>query len=333
MANPQVLCDADVVLAYDPLSRDTVLGADASPGPIIGWRWTILSVPPGSQAHVGVKGSFTDGVATVQNPTLVCDGGIDGGYTIQCVATNADGDSDPSVDRRDAQQAVIVRTNLQQLYLPGDYLYDWGEKYVNPTLRLLEAAGGSVDQFTELTDCPSSYSGQDGKLVVVEESTSELVFQGLVDLISGVDGIVVANTGEGTISVSPTIGSTPSTLCAGDDQRLKESRRISIPIGSSAGNYDGTTSIPTGARILEVRLSVTVAYNGSATLLVRVNGATPLNLLLTTESNLSIASLFGAEFNSVVLAANAGIIRAILAGTPTVGAANVVVTYAEQLTS
>lgn len=333
MARPQVACGADSVVAYDASARLISLGAAATNTPILEWKWTVLAVPPGSLAHVGVKGDFTDGIATLQNPQLLIDAAIDGGYTLQCEARNADGWSLPLVDRADAQQLIIVRTYARQLWLPGDYAYDWGSTYLSPTLRLLEAAEGGVDQFTELTDCPGSYSGQDGKLVVVEESTSELVFQGLVDLISGVDGIVVANTGEGTISVSPTIGSTPSTLCAGDDQRLKESRRVSIPIGSSAGNYDGTTSIPVGARILEVRLSVTVAYNGSATLLVRVNGATPLNLLLTTESNLSIASLFGAEFNSVVLAANAGIIRTILAGTPTVGAANVVVTYAEQLSS
>lgn len=143
MAVPQVVCNADVVLSYSASPQSVVLGALAAPSPITGWRWTILSVPPGSQAHAGSKGSFTDGVATVQNPTLLCDGGVDGGYTIQCVATNADGNSDPFTDRRDAQQAVIVRTQAHQIWLPGDYLFDWGEKYLNPTLRRLESLVGS----------------------------------------------------------------------------------------------------------------------------------------------------------------------------------------------
>jgi hypothetical protein len=71
---------------------------------------------------------------------MIADAAIDGGYTVQCVATNGDGDSNPLVDRCSGQQAVIVRTEGQKLWLPGDYLYDWGEKYLNPTLRLLEGA-------------------------------------------------------------------------------------------------------------------------------------------------------------------------------------------------
>lgn len=139
MAKPQVTCSADVVIDYDGSPRLVSLGATAAPGPITTWRWTILSVPPGSTAHVGTKGDFVDGVATIQTPQLEIDAGIDGGYTIQCVATNADGDSDPFVDRRDGQQAIIVRTQGGQLWLPGDYLYDWGERYLNKTLRLIES--------------------------------------------------------------------------------------------------------------------------------------------------------------------------------------------------
>jgi len=168
MAIPQVVCSSDVVLDYDSSPRLVQLGATAALGPITDWHWTILSVPPGSQAHVGAKGDFINGVAIVQNPQLEIDAGIDGGYTLQCVATNADGSSDPFADRREGQQAIIVRTQSRRLWLPGDYLYDWGERYVNPTLRLIEASlgaggllpfwtwGGSLDEFTVVNGAAAS---------------------------------------------------------------------------------------------------------------------------------------------------------------------------------
>lgn len=139
MAKPVVTCNADVILSYSASPQTVVLGATATGSPT-SWHWTMLSVPPSSTANVGVKGSFTDGVATIQNPSMIATAAVDGGYTIQCVATNGDGDSDPLLDRCSGQQAVIVRTAGQNLWLPGDYLYDWGEKYLNPTLRLLESA-------------------------------------------------------------------------------------------------------------------------------------------------------------------------------------------------
>lgn len=147
MAKPNVTCGADLILDYNVAAQSANLSAVATNGPILSWQWTILSVPPGSTANVGAKGDFTNGVATIQNPTLLCDAAIDGGYTVQCIASNAEGASNPLVDKHNGQQATIVRTQARQLSLPGDYLYNWGETYLNPNLRLIESF---IDRHVEI---------------------------------------------------------------------------------------------------------------------------------------------------------------------------------------
>ena len=146
MAVPVVTCDADKVEDYSASSRAIQLGATATESPT-SWEWTILHVPPGSTANVGTKGNFTNGVASIQNPWLEIDGGVDGGYCIQAVATNGDGSSNPRISG--SQQLIIVRTEKSGLWLAPDYAYDWGERYLNPTLRALEVGGGGVTPFWE----------------------------------------------------------------------------------------------------------------------------------------------------------------------------------------
>ena len=160
MAIPVVTCDADVVLDYDASPRTQTLGATATGSPT-SWRWDMLSVPPGSSANVGACGDFTDGIATIQNPSVVLTGAVDGGYCFQCRATNGDGQSDPAVDKRNGQQIVIVRTNVGQLWLPPDYGFDWGEKYINPTLRKLAADVAAIpgDDHLVLATSSDSYPG------------------------------------------------------------------------------------------------------------------------------------------------------------------------------
>lgn len=141
MPIPAVTCGADVVLDYSASPRTISLSASATNSPT-SWRWDLLSVPPGSLANVGVKGDFTDGVATIQNPTLVIDAAVDGGYCAQCRATNGDGQSEPSLDKANGQQLIIVRVGTTDpiLELPPDYAFDWGETYNNPNLRKIKTA-------------------------------------------------------------------------------------------------------------------------------------------------------------------------------------------------
>jgi hypothetical protein len=98
------------------------------------------SVPTGSTANIGTNGDFVDGISTVQNPTVTLDAAKDGGYCFECVATNALGSSKPILDKKACQQLAIIKTNKHKLYLPGDYSYDYGQKYIDLSIRALETA-------------------------------------------------------------------------------------------------------------------------------------------------------------------------------------------------
>jgi len=70
MAIPRVTCGADIVYAWASGSQTAALTATATESPTV-WEWRVLSVPIGLEALlVGVQGSFANGVATVQNPSL-----------------------------------------------------------------------------------------------------------------------------------------------------------------------------------------------------------------------------------------------------------------------
>ena len=144
MPIPAVTCGLDIVVDYSVSPRTQALSASATETPT-SWRWDMLSVPPGSGANVGTCGDFVDGVAVVQNPNVIIDGGVDGGYCFQCRATNSDGTSNPAVDKRNGQQLVIVLTEVGQLWLPPDYGFDWGEKYLNKTLRRIAGLMSPAD--------------------------------------------------------------------------------------------------------------------------------------------------------------------------------------------
>lgn len=143
MPIPSVTCGVDQTLEYSSAgARSINLSASATNPPITSWRWDILSVPEGSTANVGNKGSFVNGVATLQNPTLLIDNAIDGTYVLQCIATNSTGPSNPSTDKQNAQQLILVRTATARLILPNDYAYDWGKNILIQSLRKIEESVG-----------------------------------------------------------------------------------------------------------------------------------------------------------------------------------------------
>jgi hypothetical protein len=315
MAIPQVICSADVVLDHSASAQAASLGAEASPGPITAWRWTILAVPEGSTAHIGSKGSFTDGIATAQNPTLLCDAGIDGGYTVQCMATNADGDSDPMEDREEGQQLVIVRTEAAGLWLPGDYSYDWGRTYLDKTLRALEThvpdhhaehENGGGDEI--------SVSGLSGTLADPQDAGS-LDGQPLGDLSGASEGDVLTYTSGEWV---PGVSSADSP-----------EKTVKVTVGAIPGNYDSAYSVPVGTVVKRCTVKVETNYNGSATLAVKVNGSSALNLQLSTENNPALAHDYQTEPNATVQSGYSGVIRVTVGGTPTVGAATVLIELCE----
>lgn len=106
-------------------------------------------------------------------------------------------------------------------------------------------------------------------------------------------------------------------------------KAISIPITATAGNFDSTTSIPSGAKIMRVYCNVSTLYDGAATIAVRINGGTPLTVMATSENRPNKVGLYANTPFAAVGAPNAGVVRVILGGAPTVGAAEVVVEYNE----
>jgi len=119
------------------LPKTVTLAGGATNPPILSWEWTMLSVPPGSTANVGVNGNFTDGVATVQNPSFICD--VVGGYVLQLRARNSFGWSLPNKDLDGGQTIIYIETARFQLRLPGykEYRYDAA---LNTDLLTLESA-------------------------------------------------------------------------------------------------------------------------------------------------------------------------------------------------
>jgi hypothetical protein len=320
MAKPQVACATDVVVSYDVSARLISLGAAATNTPILEWKWTILAVPPGSSAHVGTKGDFVDGISAVQNPDLLIDAAIDGGYTLQCEARNADGWSEAFIDRRDAQQLIIVRTNVGQLWLPGDYAYDWGELYLNQTLRRLAAIViGHHETHENSGGDDISVAGLSGVLAD-EQDAGELKGQTISDL-SG------ASYGDVLTYVSPGVWSAEAGS-SGDSYQ----KDVKITVGNTAGNYDSTFSVPVGAMIKRVTLKILTAYNGSATISIRLNGSSTLNLQLTTENNPAIEHDYQTEPMVGVTSGYNGVVRCVVGGTPTVGSAEVLIELVTQTT-
>jgi hypothetical protein len=204
----------------------------------------------------------------------------------------------------------------------------WAKKRVT----VASLGGGGVDEFIELIDCPSSYTGHNQKFVTVVDDGElghGLTFTPLSDRVSGNNGITVTDDLSGGVSVAPIYGSSANTVCAGNDARLTGLKQIRKLIGPTPGNYDSTTVVSLGSKILSVTTNVLTVFNGSATLAVRVNGSSPLNIQLTVENKLANLDQYTTEPFSSVLAANVGVIRCIVAGTSTVGSAEVIVTYAE----
>ena len=104
-------------------------------------------------------------------------------------------------------------------------------------------------------------------------------------------------------------------------------KAIKVDVTAAAGDFDSTTTVPTGAKIMRVFTNVKTAYDGGATIAVKVNGATPLTVQATNENRPNKTNLYANTPFSDVGAANTGVIRVTLGGAPTVGAAEVVVEY------
>ncbi|MHC4816597.1 MAG: hypothetical protein ACYTF8_00865, partial [Planctomycetota bacterium] len=139
----------------------TLTGA-ATNGPILAWEWSIIAtdpdiaggVPEGSSLTVGVHGDFTNGKATVQNPTITLD--APGGYCFSLRAQNGDNWSDPSLAKNGEYQAIIYIKTLHGVKQPPANQKRYQDD-LNQGLQRLEAlaagvaaTGVSVDMFSQV---------------------------------------------------------------------------------------------------------------------------------------------------------------------------------------
>lgn len=240
MSIPSVTCGADVIVAQSSSPQTISLTASASGSPT-SWRWDILSVAPGSMANVGVKGDFTDGVSFIQNPTLEIDAYIDGGYCIQCRATNSDGQSDPAVDKGNGQQLIIVQvgTTTPILELAPDYAYDWGETYNNPNLRALRNAiiASTDDKKVKVSADDSTPNFLESKIAAGSNVTLTVLNPGAAEQIS----FSATDTKTKAVTGDTTPGFLGDKLVAGTNislTTLNPSGNAQIQINASGGGSD-----------------------------------------------------------------------------------------------
>jgi len=139
---PVAQAGSEQAWTYSSLPKLVVLSGHATNTPILGWKWTMLYVPPGSGADVGVNGNFVNGVASIQNPSFVCD--VVGCYVLQLEARNAYGWNNILVDRNTCQTPVYILSEKLGVRFPGAFLWKY-DSALNATLIALETAiGGNL---------------------------------------------------------------------------------------------------------------------------------------------------------------------------------------------
>ena len=114
---------------------------------------------------------------------------------------------------------------------------------------------------------------------------------------------------------------TTSVYSAGSDQTIE------VDITAAAGNFDSATVIPNGAVVKTVWVNVGTIYDGAATITVTANGGTPVTLQAAIDNNPASVNNYQTMPFSKLGVAGTGVVRVVLGGAPTVGAAKVFVTY------
>lgn len=128
----------------------TLTGA-ATNGPILEWEWSIQptdiafnegGVPAASGLLTGTHGDFTNGKSSVQNPAITLD--VPGGYCFSLRARNADGWSQPELDRDGLHQAIAyIKTEHADVKQPGANEKRYQDN-LNEGLQSLEDALGTL---------------------------------------------------------------------------------------------------------------------------------------------------------------------------------------------
>lgn len=101
---------------------------------------------------------------------------------------------------------------------------------------------------------------------------------------------------------------------------------IRVVVNATAGNFDSTASIPDGAIITRTSTKVGTLYDGSATISVGYVGSVSA-YQATGEVNTGVALEYQNTRTTSQASGGAKVVRVTLGGTPTVGAAEVFVSW------
>jgi hypothetical protein len=231
MPVPEVICGADSIINYG--SAQTIqLSATATNAPT-SFTWTLRSAPAGSTAFTQTRGDFVNGVSNLQNPEFTTDINIEGTYCFECVASNGDGSSNLLTDKENAQQNIVVRTELYGLTIPNDYQWRWGD-YNSNNFLVLE------DEINSITNASNTVK------VTVLDTTAE----NLDDKITVTNGLSKSTIDKGSgnlaIQLVPIYGSSSNTICEGNDSRLSDARTpTSHSIAGSEHSIDTLANLNT----------------------------------------------------------------------------------------
>jgi len=148
--------------------------------------------------------------------------------------------------------------------------------------------------------------------------TTSSAISGTVSLVSG--GLYIAMAATAPYSWSLRGDGAPAST------GLEKSTEI--PITTTSGIVS-TTSIPTNSEIREATVVVTSAYTSGATIQAQINGGTPLTVIDTTESDATATGTYIKPQVTVVGSINAGTVIVNIGGSPSAGAAKVIVKWVE----
>ncbi len=160
MAKPVVTCGANQNKSYGGGPYTINLTVTATGSPTL-YTWFMKDVPPGSTVNVGTNGNFVDGESNTQNPSFDITGTIEGAFVLECIASNAEGNSDPDSDTDGCQTIIYVLTEFADRKIPGDYQFSYGDD-LNETL--IAEINKTLDELNTPTDntnlnATSSYHG------------------------------------------------------------------------------------------------------------------------------------------------------------------------------
>lgn len=244
MAIPSVTCGADVELNYSAGTQNVSLSASGTGSPT-SYAWTLLAVPVGSTALTETRGNFINGVSTTQNPSFVTDGAIAGSYIFQCIATNGEGASSPSIDKENAQQIVFVKTQKFGLKIPNDYMWDWGSS-LNTTLTTIETNIPTSFTASEITNFQPAVAGT----VDVSANTAARHShsnKSQLDLVSDGDHDIRTDNPHSVTSSQVGLGNVSNPTTKGDLITYSTTGSI-LPIGTNNQILTVDTSTSTGLK-------------------------------------------------------------------------------------